>query len=75
MLRLPPFALCLGLAYVVPAQAASTPAFNDLSRHDFLYAGEQSHDRKIFIVRGGKMVWSFDDPNGKGEISDSRCRT
>ncbi len=41
-----------------------------LAQHDFLYAGE-SHDRKIFIVRHGKIVWSYDDPAGKGEISDA----
>ncbi len=41
-----------------------------LAEHDFLYAGE-SHDRKIFIVREGKIVWSYDDPAGRGEISDA----
>jgi hypothetical protein len=41
-----------------------------LIEHDFLYAGE-SHDRKIFIVRQGKIVWSYGDPAGKGEISDA----
>ncbi len=41
-----------------------------LAQHDFLYAGE-SHDRKIFIVRKGKVVWSYEDPAGKGEISDA----
>jgi hypothetical protein len=71
MIRLTTFALCLALASATSAQTASTPAFNDLSRHDFLYAGEQSHDRKIFIVRGGKVAWSFDEPDGKGEISDA----
>jgi hypothetical protein len=35
-----------------------------------MYAGE-SHDRRIFIVRLGKIVWSYDDPVGKGEISDA----
>jgi hypothetical protein len=40
-----------------------------LAQHDFVYSGE-SHDRRIFIVRGGKVVWSYDDPAGKGEISD-----
>jgi outer membrane protein assembly factor BamB len=40
-----------------------------LAQHDFVYSGE-SHDRKIFIVRGGKVVWSYEDPAGKGEISD-----
>jgi len=41
-----------------------------LAQHDFLYAGE-SHDRKIFIVRQGKIVWSYSDPAGKGEVSDA----
>jgi hypothetical protein len=40
-----------------------------LAQHDFVYSGE-SHDRPIFIVRGGKVVWRYDDPSGKGEISD-----
>lgn len=41
-----------------------------LARHDFLYAGE-SHQRNIYIVRGGKIAWSYSDPEGKGEISDA----
>jgi outer membrane protein assembly factor BamB len=41
-----------------------------LAEHDFLYAGE-SRDRKIYIVRKGRVVWSYDDPTGKGEISDA----
>jgi len=41
-----------------------------LAQHDFMYAGE-SHNRRIFIVRQGKIVWSYDDPAGKGEISDA----
>lgn len=40
-----------------------------MAQHDFLYSGE-SHDRKIFIVQQGKIVWSYDDPGGKGEIGD-----
>jgi hypothetical protein len=40
-----------------------------LAQHDFVYSGE-SHERRIFIVRGGKVVWSYDDAAGKGEISD-----
>ena len=42
---------------------------NGLAQHDFVYSGE-SHDRRIFIVRGGKIVWNYDDPAGRGEISD-----
>ena len=49
-----------------PVQGPST----GLARHDFLYTGE-SHDRRIFIVRKGKIAWSYDDPAGKGEISDA----
>ena len=41
-----------------------------LAQHDFMYAGE-SHNRRIFIVRQGKIAWSYDDPAGKGEISDA----
>jgi hypothetical protein len=41
-----------------------------IAEHDFMYAGE-SHDRKIFIVRHGKVVWTYDDPAGRGEISDA----
>lgn len=43
---------------------------NGLTQHDFLYAGE-SKQRRAFIVRKGKVVWTFDDPTGKGEISDA----
>ena len=41
-----------------------------LAEHDFFYAGE-SKDRKMFIVRKGQVVWSYDDPEGRGEISDA----
>jgi hypothetical protein len=40
-----------------------------LAQHDFFYAGE-SHQRRMFLVRQGKIVWSYDDLAGKGEISD-----
>jgi outer membrane protein assembly factor BamB len=45
-------------------------AGGDLAAHDFLYAGE-AKDRKIFIIRKGRVVWSYDDPEGRGEISDA----
>ena len=41
-----------------------------LAQHDFLYAGE-SKQRRAFIVRKGAVVWSYDDPEGRGEISDA----
>ncbi len=43
---------------------------NGLAEHDFFYAGE-SGDRKMYIVKSGKVIWSYDDPVGKGEISDA----
>ena len=60
--------LLLAFAVVLPVvlNAQST----DLGKHDFFYAGE-SHDRKLSIVKGGKVVWSFEEPEGKGEVSDA----
>jgi len=55
---------------VVYAQAPAPIPGAGLARHDFLYAGE-SHDRNIFILRAGKIVWSYSDSAGKGEISDA----
>jgi outer membrane protein assembly factor BamB len=70
--------LVLGISGMLYAQMAGSPAplfsaplpGKGLAQHDFLYAGE-SHDRRIFLVRKGKIVWSYDDPAGKGEISDA----
>jgi hypothetical protein len=70
--------LVVGLSAVVCAQTPEVgPALSPaqlpgkgLAQHDFLYAGE-SHERRIFVVRQGKVVWSYDDPAGKGEISDA----
>ncbi|MFZ1087607.1 MAG: hypothetical protein WAN35_21820 [Terracidiphilus sp.] len=60
----------LGIFFGLAAQAQVKALSTDLARHDFLYAGE-SHQRNIFIVRGGKLVWSYSDPAGRGEISDA----
>jgi len=60
-------------AQATPAKPLLSPAVlpgKGLAEHDFFYAGE-SKDRKMFIVKGGKVVWSYDDPQGKGEISDA----
>jgi len=43
---------------------------NGLADHDFFYAGE-AKDRRMFIVKKGQIVWSYDDPAGTGEISDA----
>lgn len=58
---------------LVPSSQAQAPAVlpgHGLAEHDFLYAGE-SHDRRIFLIRHGQVVWSYDDPAGKGELSDA----
>ena len=41
-----------------------------LSRHDFLYAGE-SRQQRMFIVKGGQVTWEYQNPQGRGEISDA----
>jgi outer membrane protein assembly factor BamB len=53
-----------------PAGTSQLLPGNGLAQHDFLYAGE-SKNRRAFIVRKGKVVWSYDDPTGRGEISDA----
>jgi hypothetical protein len=65
--------VALGVSAATYAQVPAVPLQlpgKGLSQHDFLYAGE-SHDRRIFVVRQGKVAWSYDDPAGKGEISDA----
>jgi outer membrane protein assembly factor BamB len=53
----------------MPAAPAVVPG-KGLAEHDFFYAGE-AKDRKMSIVKKGQVVWSYDDPAGKGEISDA----
>ncbi len=55
-----------GVAHVTLPTAAN----EGLDRHDFFYAGERP-DHKMFMVKGGKVVWEYDDPQGRGEISDA----
>src|SRR5690349_23784245 len=50
-------------------QALALPG-RGLAQHDFLYAGE-SKNRRAFIIRNGQVAWSYDDPAGRGEISDA----
>src|SRR5690349_13222301 len=73
-----PLALIFTLLVPAPTRAAESTANaapsvlpgNGLAQHDFLYAGE-SKQRRAFIVRKGQVVWSYDDPEGRGEISDA----
>lgn len=41
-----------------------------LKQFDFFYAGE-AKSRNMFLVRNGKVTWSYLDTSGKGEISDA----
>jgi outer membrane protein assembly factor BamB len=74
MFRLAMLVGLLGVTLGLSAQVSSTAAISlpgkGLAQHDFFYAGE-SKSRQMFIVRQGKIVWSYDDPAGKGEISDA----
>lgn len=56
-----------------PAPAPAAPAVlpgKGLAEHDFLYAGE-AKDRRAYIIKKGAIVWTYDNPQGKGEISDA----
>ena len=63
------FASPLAAAPVPPAAPAVLPG-GGLAGHDFFYAGE-ARQRRMFIVKKGRVVWSYDDPAGCGEISDA----
>ena len=53
------------------ARITLPPAPNEgLDRYDFLYAGEQP-ERRMYIVKDGQVTWTYDDPQGSGEISDA----
>jgi len=41
-----------------------------IKQYDFFYAGEDK-SRKMYLIRKGKVVWSYIDTTGKGEISDA----
>ncbi len=45
-----------------------------LAQFDFFYAGE-AKARNMYIVRNGKITWSYIDTVGKGEISDAVLMT
>ena len=43
---------------------------NGMKQHDFFYAGE-AKARNMYIIKKGKITWSYIDTTGKGEISDA----
>jgi hypothetical protein len=52
-----------------PAAPAVLPG-KGLKQFDFFYAGE-AKSRNMYIIRDGKITWSYIDTVGKGEISDA----
>lgn len=73
LLRVYGLLTCLSLPAIAqekskPLSPAELPG-KGLSQHDFFYAGE-SKDERMYIVRGGKVVWSYTH-SAKGEISDA----
>lgn len=41
----------------------------NLSHHDYLFSGE-SKNRRIYKIADGQVTWHYDNPKGRGEISD-----
>lgn len=60
--------VCLS-AQDTPMAPAALPG-RGLAQHEFFYAGEQKQ-QQMFIVKHGRVVWSYIDANSKGEISDA----
>src|SRR5690348_2156763 len=42
-----------------------------LAEHDFLYAGENGNEQNIYIIRKGKLEWSYHHTATRGEVSDA----
>jgi hypothetical protein len=62
-------ARCLSAQQLEPAAPVTLPG-NGVRQHNFFYAGEQKQ-QKMYIVKDGRVVWSYVNPNSKGEISDA----
>ena len=63
----------LTLAQTVGSGNQAAPAVlpgKGLKQFDFFYAGE-AKSRNMYIIRDGKVSWSYIDTAGKGEISDA----
>ncbi len=62
------------LCATLTSAVAQTPVDESLARHDFFYAG-QSKRQRMFIVRDGKVAWTYYNARGRGEISDAVLMT
>ncbi len=71
------FIFTFAISHIAGAQTAVTEKLapdvlpgDGIKKFDFFYAGE-AKARNMYIVRKGKIVWSYIDTVGKGEISDA----
>ncbi len=62
--------LAIGLIMAMMNNTSAQNIDEDLSRHDFFYAG-QSKQRRMFIVKDGQISWTYQDKLMRGEISDA----
>jgi hypothetical protein len=69
LLAMPVFRADAQQAADKPAAPAILPG-KGASEFDFFYAGE-AKDRKMYIVKNGRITWSYIDTLGRGEISDA----
>ena len=68
-INLPVMAQEIKPAISKPSAPAILPG-EGLSRFDFFYAGEAKKEN-MYIVKNGKITWSYTHPAPKGEISDA----
>lgn len=54
--------------------SARQPVDEGLARHNFFYAG-QSKRMRMFIVKDGQVSWTYENKQGRGEISDAVLMT
>lgn len=62
--------LLLTVFQLVISGSAQEAIDQSLSRHNFFYAGE-SKQQRMFIVKDGQVTWKYNNPQGRGEISDA----
>ena len=55
----------------ISPQAPEVLPGKGLAEHDFLYAGENGNEQNIYIVRKGKVDWSYRHTATRGEVSDA----
>ena len=62
--------LLIYLLQMLVSVSAQNTLTDNLSRHNFFYAGE-SKQLRMFIIKDGKVSWQWTDTQGRGEISDA----